>query len=55
MNKKKQTDEFLVDFLGDDFKLISSYEFDVNPNRFHNIKAPDHVIKKLRDAGYVRD
>jgi hypothetical protein len=52
---KKQTDEFLSNFLGDEFADIESYEFDDEIKRFHTVKTSDSVITKLREANYLSE
>ena len=52
--EEQKIGEFLLGFLGEDCWLITGIAFDNETHKFYDIKAPDHVIKKLRDAGYVR-
>jgi len=53
--EEQKVGEFLLGVLGNDYKLITSIAFDNDAHKFYDIKAPEHIIKKLRDAGYARD
>lgn len=48
----KQT---LVRLLGDDISLIKDITYNQRLGKFHSIEAPETVIKKLRDAGLLKD
>lgn len=51
--QESQISKFLIDTLGkSDADLIVSIHFDGEINKFTSIDAPDHVIKKIAEAGY---
>lgn len=45
----------LKNAIGEDYKLINNIAFDEKSQKFYDIKASEHIIQKLRDAGCVRD
>lgn len=46
---------FLKEKLGDDSKLITARKFDNEKLKFYDVEAPESVIAKLREAGYLRE
>jgi len=51
--QKKKIAVFLKEKLGDDAKLITSIKFDNEKQKFYDVEAPESVIAKLREAGYL--
>lgn len=52
---KPARDAFLRETLGVEADTIISYEFDSDVNKFCKVEAPESVISKLREAGFLRD
>lgn len=52
---KPARDAFLREALGAEADTIISYEFDSTVGKFCNVEAPESVISKLQEAGYLRD
>ncbi|MHB8093173.1 MAG: hypothetical protein ACYDH8_16480 [Syntrophales bacterium] len=55
LQKGMPLDEFLAEHLGVDAKLITSIKFDPEKQKFYDVEAPESVIAKLREAGYLRE
>lgn len=53
--QKEKIAAFLKEKLGDDAKLITSIKFDNDKLKFYDVEAPESVIAKLREAGYLRE
>jgi len=54
----KQREMFITYFqekLGEEAKLITDFKIDNGKQKIYDVKAPEHVINKLREAGYIRD
>lgn len=46
---------FLKEKLGDEYKDLTSIRFDNEAAKFYAAEGTESVIRKLRDAGYLKD